>query len=262
MAKNSAQLVLKEFSGFPEITPDAYALKQNALSLARAVSKVETSGEQTEAVEALRELKAVLNGMESTRKAVKKPVIELGRKIDNLAHGFTAEIEKQFGRLQGLINHYQKKQLREQREQEKEIEKEQATAAELRHEADIARAAGKFEEAESLEARAFDLEMNAEVAVVATTEKPRGLVVRNKINFQVLDAIVFAQAWPQFWKWHEDTETLKLDRMRILDELNREDQKGVFHMTRFPEELSKTDDPRLVQPAGLRVYEETKSHVR
>jgi hypothetical protein len=255
-----APLVLKDFGGVIEVTPHATELKHNALALAGAVRTVTTPEEQLQAVKALSELKVVRSGIEQTRKAVKAPVLELGRRIDRVAANFVDEIERQYGRLSGLINHYQKKLLRDKAEKEKSIEKQSGYATELRRKAATCRAAGDDKAAEEFERQAFDLEMAAEVAVVPTMDKPKGLVVRQKINFQVLDAIVFCQAYPQFWKWHEDNETLKLDRMRVLDELNREGG-GLFHRTRFPEELPGSDG-ELVQPAGLRVYEETKAHVR
>jgi hypothetical protein len=182
------------------------------------------------------------------------------------------DVEKQYGRISGLINHYQRKVAREQHEEAEKIESKETLATQLRDRAanirlTLADAATPTEhdklmkQAEKLEQEAFDLEMQTELAVVPGIEKPKGLVVRNKINFQVLDAIVVAQAYPQYWKWHAETETLKLDRMRILDELNKEGG-GFFHETVFPEELSKTEDRRLVQPAGMRVYEETKAHIR
>jgi hypothetical protein len=258
----NAPLVLRDFSGIPEITQDAWELKKQALAAARPVARVETPEQQATAVEALRKLKEVRSGIEASRKAVKAPVLDLGRKIDEIARNYVEEIERQYGRLSGMINHYQRKLLSERSEEQGKIESQQTLAAQLREKAKQMREQGDHGTADELERQAFDLEMNAEVAIVPVTDKPKGLVVRNRINFQVLDAIVFAQAWPQFWKWNAETETLKLDRMRILDELNREDCRGVFHMTRFPEELSQTEDRRLVQPAGLRVYEETKAHIR
>jgi hypothetical protein len=211
--------------------------------------------------------------MEATRKAVKAPVLDLGRKIDNTANDFMEECDREEGRLSGLINHFQRKQLEEKRLEDEKLEQQakhaqelERQAQELRHKAvfeqDKLRAAAMVKEADELEGRALDAKLTAEVAVIPEPAKAKGLVVRNRINFQVLDAIVFCQGYPQFWKWHKETETLKLDRMGILDELNKENGKGLFHLTRFPEELSQTDDPRLVQPAGLRVYEETKAHLR
>ncbi len=268
---NSA-LVLKSFSGIPEITPGAYELKRAALDAARPVHRVETPEQQLVAVDALKHLKDVRSGMEASRKAVKAPVLDLGRKIDDMAHKFIAEVDKQYGRIQGLINHYQKKQARDAAERQQELEQGQVTAAQLRERAEAFRRQSIRDddpfitEAKKLEAQALDLEMTAEVAVIPSIDKPRGLVVRSKITFQVIDPIVFIQAWPDFWKVSKngdhENECLTVDRMKVLDELNREDKKGVFHMTRFPEELSKTEDRRLVQPAGLRVFEETRAHLR
>jgi hypothetical protein len=269
----NAPLVLRDFSGVPEITQDAWALKKAALEAARPVARVETPEQQATAVEALRKLKEVRSGIEQSRKAVKAPVLELGRKIDEIARNYVEEIEKQYGRLSGLINHYQRKLLQEQNEEVDKLKSQETLVTQLREKAAKLRATAMqasskshaiawFREADELEAKAFDLEMKTELVAVSELDKPKGLVVRNRINFQVLDAIVFAQAWPKYWKWNPETETLKLDRMRILDELNREDGRGEFHMTRFPEELSQVEDRRLVQPAGLRVYEETKAHVR
>jgi hypothetical protein len=245
---NSAPLVLREFSGVPEITPDAYQLRKEALDAARPVARVENAEQQLEAVAALRRLKEIRTGMETSRKAVKAPVLELGRKIDAIAATFLEECSKQEGRLQGLINHYQRKQLEAKNDETGKLKEMQERAAQLRK--------------EGRESEAFDLEMSLEIAVVPGIDKPRGLAVRQRINFQVTDPILFVQAWPQFWKHSDENETLRVDRMRVLDELNKPDGNGAFHKTRFPEELSANDDPRLVRPAGLRVYEEIKAHVR
>jgi hypothetical protein len=199
--------------------------------------------------------------------------LALGRKIDDIAEAFLEQAGKQEGRLQGMINHYQRKQMEARRQQEvdlanqaKRADELEIQAQELRHksvfETDPAKKSEMLRKSSELDATALDAKMKGELAVVEDLSKPKGLVVRNRINFQVTDPILFVQAYPKFWKWNEDTETLKLDRQRILDELNHPEGKGIFHLTKFPEELSATEDRRLVRPAGLRVYEETKAHVR
>ncbi len=230
----NAPLVLKDFNGVIEITSDAYELKRSALAKAKPIARVETPEQQLIAVEALRELKAVRAGMETTRKSVKAPVLQLGREIDEKAHDFMVEIDKQYMRLIGMISHYQKKLAEVKAQEQAKIERGQQDAQSLRKSAQELRMQSVLEhkpelltEAEQLEKKAFDLEMNAEVALVPVIDKPRGLVVRDRINFQVIDAIIFCQAYPQYFKWNPDTETLKLDRMGILDELNREDGKGL-----------------------------------
>lgn len=259
---NSAPLVLREFSGVPEITPDAYQLRKEALDGARPIARVDNAEQQLEAVGALRRLKEIRSGMEASRKAVKAPVLELGRKIDSIAADFLLECHRQEGRIQGLINHYQRKQAEARAAEELKLQQEVRTAAQLRQEAKECRAAGEYAKAEALEAHALDLELSADTALVPDIARPRGLAVRQRINFQVVDPLVFCQAWPKMWKASDDNETLKVDRLRVLDELNKHNGGGLFHKTTFPEELPAGDDPRLVRPAGLRVYEEIKAHVR
>lgn len=266
-------IVLKDFGGVPEITQDAFSLRMAALKAASTVGRVETDEQQKAAVEALRLLKELRNGMETSRKAVKAPVLALGRKIDEIASDFLEQASKQEGRLQGLINHYQRKLMEQQRELDLELANRakqatelELTAGELRHkaafESDPRTKAELLRKADELESNALDAKMTAELAVSDDVSKPKGLVVRNRINFQVTDPIVFCQAYPKFWKWHEEEEYLKLKRQDILDELNKPNCDGIFHKTRFPEELSASEDRRLVRPAGLRVYEETRTHVR
>lgn len=264
----SAALVLKGFGGVPEITPSAQELKVQALALARPIAKVENEQEQAIAIDALQALKAIRTGMEATRKSVKAPVLELGRQIDSIASDFLDDCSKQEGRLQGLINHYQRKQLEAQRAEEERVRREQAEALRLedearrkREEAEKANDPVLIQEAAKLEEKALDATMSSELsASQIVVAKPKGLVVKTRINFSVKDPHVFVQAYPDFFKWHPDTETLKLDRMRILDELNKE--RGVFHKTHFPEELATSQQPELVRPPGIEVFSETKAHVR
>lgn len=266
----SSFLALRNFSGTPEITPDAHALKQRAIALAVPITKVETEQDQALAVTALQELKAIRTGIEATRKSVKAPVIELGKKIDSIASDFIDDATKQELRLQGLINHFQRKQMEAQRVEEERIRREQAEAQRLedeakrkREEAERANDPKLKEEAAKLEEKALDASMAGELAGgVVAVAKPKGLVVKSRLNFEITDPIVFCQAWPQFFTWHLDTETLKVKRREILEELNRKDCSGCFHLTRFPEELPQQKDSRIVRPAGMRVFEETKSHVR
>ncbi len=262
-------LVLKDFSGTPEITANAQELKARAIALAKPILKVETEADQAAAVAALRDLKAIRSGMESTRKSVKAPVIELGRKIDTIAADFLQETDREEMRLQGLINHFQRKQLEEKRAEELRQQRERDEAVRLeteakrkREEAERANDEKLRAEASKLEAAALNKSMATELAPEPLAiNKPKGLVVKSRLNFEITDAIVFCQAYPQFFNWHAETETLKLKRREILEELNREDGKGIFHRTQFPEELPPKDS-QLVNPPGMRVFEDMKSYVR
>jgi len=266
----SSFLTLRNFSGVPEITPDAYALKKAALDLAAPIKTVETEEEQTLAVAVLQEFKSIRTGIEATRKSVKAPVLDLGKRIDSIAATFMEDTSREEQRLQGLINHFQRKLLDAQRAEEERIRQEQAEAARLaaeaqrkKEEAERANDTALKKEAAQLEEKALDAQLSNELAGGAiVVAKPKGLVVKSRLNFQIEDAIIFCQAWPQFFTWNADTETLKVKRREILEELNREDCKGAFHLTHFPEELPAQKDSRIVRPAGMRVFEETKAHVR
>lgn len=257
-------LVLKDFAGVPEIAPEAFELKRKALDAAFTVKKVETEQELTVAVAALRELKSISKGIEMARKAVKSPVIDLGKKIDTIAHDFLREIDKSENVIQGMVNHYQRKQLEGKRAEEEKLVREQAEAVRLREQAEKESDASKRAE---LERKATDAEMSAEVSQPLAIAQPRGLVTRERVDFHIVDPILFVQGYPDFWKRasngaHEN-EVLKLDRLKVLEELNREDGKGLFHRTSFPEELSKDiAKPQLVQPPGMNVFLDTKTHVR
>jgi hypothetical protein len=256
----SELLVVRDFGGVPEVLPSAFELRDDALKLASKVRNVTTDEEQTAAVKALRALKSIRTGMETTRKAVKSPVLDLGKRIDAIAAEFLTDCDKQEGRLQGLINYFQRKQLDEQRKEQERLQREADEAERLRV------AAAKETDPQKkteLEGQAFEKQMEQEVAQVPVVAKPKGLVVRERVNFKITDAILFCQAYPNFFKWHAENEYLKLDRMRVLDELNREDGKGIFHRAHFGEELSRdVARPELVRPPGMEIFSETRAHVR
>lgn len=247
----SAAIILKDFSGFPEITPGAYELKKNALAKAAPIVKVETEQEQMAAVAALKDLKDIRTGMEATRKAVKAPVLALSKKIDSTAETFTAETDKEELRLQGLINHFQRKQREAKEAEEKRIQREQAEALRLEEEAKRKREEAERTndpklkaEAAEIEQKAFEKGMANELAPTVTVENPRGLVVKSRMNYQITDPIAFCIGNQSFLSWHADTETLKVKRREVLEDINREN--GAL----------------LIKPAGIRIFDELKSHVR
>jgi hypothetical protein len=236
-------LVLKDFSGVPEITEEAYALRNRALKLAQTIFRVTNEIEQSAAVLALQELKTLRVGIEQSRKLVKAPVIDLGKRIDAIASDFLSEPVKLEGKLGGMINHFQKEGLKKQREAQEQLEREAKEAERLR---ELAAKEANPEKKQELEQQAFDKQMDTEVAMPLAVAKSKGLIVKERRNFKITDPIAFVHAYPKHWKWHPDTETLKLRRIDLLDELNRE--KPVMVSTGVA--------------TGIEVFSETRSHVR
>lgn len=89
------------------ISGDAVALKTSALETAALVGRVTTPDEQKTAVAAQIELRRVLKLCEDSRKEVKEPVLDYGRKIDTIAKQFAEELREEELRIVQLVADFQ-----------------------------------------------------------------------------------------------------------------------------------------------------------
>ncbi len=92
--------------------------KRNALTVAILVTAVTTSAENLVAVKARQELSAVAKSVEDARVKCKAPVLELGKRIDQAAKDFLAQIESEADRLKKLCDTFSAAELKRQREAE------------------------------------------------------------------------------------------------------------------------------------------------
>ena len=120
------------------ITPEAEAQKATILSAARAVVAVTDADSCDIAQSRLRSLASVRNAVESSRKIVKAPVIDLGKRIDGIAADFVADVVAEEARLSGLVTEYAREQQRIQREAELAAEQERQRVERERHESEMA----------------------------------------------------------------------------------------------------------------------------
>lgn len=283
-------LVLTDFSGAITISPSAIEQKNKALKASKKIITVVDDSSQLTAVSALRDLSTIRKQGKADRKAVVARPQALIDTANAAIADFLDEPLREENRLAGMINHYQLKQLEIKREKDREAEalKQQqeqalhqttASAAELYAQAKHLREnealtaktsmerAKILAKASNLESDAMNLELAAEeIAVEAQTtgmaievvaSKPKGLIVKCKLNYQITDPIAFVQAYPQFFKWDEELEVLKVKRRELVEEINKE--KGLFSVTQFPEEVGTG---RIPTPAGLRIFEDLRSSVR
>lgn len=117
-----------------EILADALKQKADALALAKTITGVSSRIEQSDAIACASLVKGLVKAMESSRVDVKKPVLEIGRKIDAIAAGYSKELSAELLRIESLASDFQRKEdanaaaLRRQEEerQRKEREMEQA----------------------------------------------------------------------------------------------------------------------------------------
>lgn len=134
-----------------EIQADAYARRAEVIEAAKfCPSAVTDADTQTEVANAVRDIKRLLKEVEDGRKAVKAPVLDIGRKIDAAAAEFTATLEAEANRLTGLLVGYETEQRRIAAEAEA---KRQEELKRQQEEAELARKRALLLETEAREKR-------------------------------------------------------------------------------------------------------------
>lgn len=201
-------LVIHGLATAPKITVsvDAEISKRAALENARAVAKVESVEELRTCVEATRRLKELEKIVEESRKAIKAPVLALGKDIDSAAQTFVTDIERESARLSRLAGAYQAEEQRKAREAEaarqremERIERERLEAERKAKEEAAAKAksALTLEDLERLEeereAREVEAKRKADEAAVAATitapapTKVAGVATVTVVKFEVVN---------------------------------------------------------------------------
>lgn len=120
------------------VTPEAEQLKATALEASRRVVAVTDQDSCDIAQARIKALAAIRIGVDKSREAVKKPVLEKGREIDDLAREFAAEVVAEEARLTGLVNEYAREQQRIAREAAAAAERERQRIEREEHEARMA----------------------------------------------------------------------------------------------------------------------------
>jgi dTMP kinase len=157
-----------------QITPEAEKQKATIINAARAVVAVTDANSCDIAQSRLRSLASVRTAVESSRKQVKAPVIDLGKRIDGIAADFVAEVIAEEARLSGLVTEYAREQQRIKREAELAAEQERQRVERERHEAEMAaqREAARIErERQAAERAAHEAEIARLKAEAAQSEE-------------------------------------------------------------------------------------------
>lgn len=157
-----------------QITPEAETQKATIIAAARAVVAVTDADSCDIAQSRLRSLASVRTAVESSRKIVKAPVIDLGKKIDGIAADFVADVVAEEARLSGLVTEYAREQQRIKREAELAAEQERQRIERERHEAEMAaqREAARIErERQAAERAAHEAEIARLKAEAAQSEE-------------------------------------------------------------------------------------------
>jgi hypothetical protein len=92
-------------------TPEALALKEEAIESAAMVAKVDSVTSQELAVDAQKSCRRIIKLVEDARKDVKAPVIAFGKAIDDAAKSFVAEVAREELRIARLVGDFQQAEI-------------------------------------------------------------------------------------------------------------------------------------------------------
>lgn len=184
-----------------ELKPDAIVRRDSALVIARRVTSVTDAMEAEEAADALRLLTSLAKETEAARKVVKEPVLELGKRIDDTAKTYIADVATEKARLETALGTYQaaerKKADEARRLAEQEARKKADEAARAAADAEFATTQAEQDRAQQVAAQAETAAIEARVAVANTAAtKPAGVAVRQPWKYEVTDINALFKARP------------------------------------------------------------------
>ena len=202
----SADALILSGAGYSiEIAPDAIERKAELLTTAATVTQVTNDEESSQASFHMRKLAGLRIEVEKCRKAVKQPVLDVGKRIDKAAKEFLADLDTQETRLKKMIGDHAAEVARRRAEREaeerkaaeaarlarEEAERKAAAATESRKMADVIAAKQAERELEAARAARMD-------AADATHEARPVDNVRFAWDFEVEDMGLLASVKPDF----------------------------------------------------------------
>lgn len=174
-------------------TPAAESLKSTALESAALIGKVTNADEQLSAVEAAKQITSTLKLAEDARKAVKEPILNYGRAIDDAANKFTTELKDEQMRINRLIGDFQQLEHAKIRAAQ-QAENDRLSALE-RERFKAAAQATSHDELDRINKEHGDKVEAAKVPLVMPT-RVEGQIVREEWEVQVSDIWLLAKAHP------------------------------------------------------------------
>lgn len=119
-------------------TKEAEKLKLSLIKSASTVTVVRDKTGEASAISVASDLSSFRKQLETTRKAVKQPVLDLGKRIDSLAEKFGEDVEIEEKRIRQLLGGYQMVLAREQQKIQEEARRKQLEAEKILRDAEEA----------------------------------------------------------------------------------------------------------------------------
>jgi hypothetical protein len=234
------------------IAPEAFALRERALTKAANIVAVTSHDESYEAGHRVKEIAALRNLVERSRKAVKEPVLEVGRRIDQAAKDFLADLNAEEGRIKQLIEGHAYRLAEERRIAE---EAERRAAAEARAAREAAEAA---QQAAQTTGRIAD--------VVAAQQAEQSRIEALATRCAAADE-THAAKQPDEVRWKWDFEVSDIRKLAsIAPALVRMEPAVIEIRRKIAEAVEKHDDPALIAEifaeVGITVFRKPEVRTR
>lgn len=201
-------------------TDEARSLAYNLEQSLSAITVVDSPATQAAATDTARDAQAFLKRLEASRKAVKAPVLEIGRKIDDLATELASPVKTEMNRVGQMVAKFQTAEAMRVEKERREREERERAAMQAKIEADR-----KAREAEMKMASDADLEKaleaeqeakRKEAAMYAELTKPQptavkatGAVTRKVLRYEVTDIHALYLAAPHLVKMEPNIMAIK-----------------------------------------------------
>lgn len=194
-----AELIHKPNSGVEIIT--ANEQRDKLLVRSKAVERVAGKTSQASAAVILNELHDTLTAVEEARKVVKKPFLDICKKIDDAAKAFCREVESEKTRIKGMIAKFQQGEIEKQQEAERKQNEELERLRLKRLAAEAASTLAQNEE-QKADAEKAMAETDAKAVEVlmstpAIVAKPDNVAVKFKWVVEVKDAAALYRVFPE-----------------------------------------------------------------
>ena len=177
------------------IANEAYDLRGHALLDAGNIVAIDDVFDANAAATAQSALKHILTEIESSRKDVKAPILQIGRKIDAIAKEFIADVVTEEARIAKLLGAYQ----RVERDKKVAAQREAMAAENAIMIEQAQKAADSGNVMQPIEQTALDKIAELRNQVADKHDAVAGVKVKTTTKFEVLDAAVLLQARPDLF---------------------------------------------------------------
>jgi len=181
-----------------ELTSAAFNARTEAFTASGNIKAITCVGDLDRAAVVLTDVVALIRSVEKSRKEVKAPVLEVGRRIDAVAQDYLAPLEAEKKRLETLVGSYQEAARRKAEKEREEAAKAQADAlAEMQAKQAAAMKAGDEAAADAARAEAADKIAASQLAVTEAEPKLAGIATRTAWKFDVTSIAALHNARPE-----------------------------------------------------------------